>query len=138
VNDALSGALDAQIARETEHEPGERLPAEIRLGPEEDHGIAAGAGYLAVEEAVLRPLELARHSVLEGDLRPRGLEVVERLRLDLRELLRFPLLGEIAGAERCALPAVVPTAESGDENGPAKLRHERNVQLGHFQSLVSV
>jgi len=68
--------------------------------------VAAGAGYLAVEEAVLRPLELARHSVLEGDLRPRGLEVVERLRLDLGELLRFHCFA------RYPAPSVAPCPPS--------------------------
>ena len=117
--------------RETEHELRERLPAEVRLGAEQDDRVAAGAGDLRVEEPVLRPVELARHPVLERDVRTRRLEVVERLGVDLREPLAGPVLREIARRERRALPAVVPAAERRDENRPAQLRRERDVQLGH-------
>src|SRR5438477_5054353 len=119
-------SLDAELLRQAEHEPGERLPPQIRLGTEQDHRVTPGARNLRMEKTVLRPLETTRHPILERDLRPHRLEVVELLRLDLRELLRVPLLREVAGGESRALAAVVPPAKRGDEDRPAELRPERH------------
>jgi len=65
-----------------------------------------------MEEGVLRPLELARHPVLERDLWPRRLEVVERPSGSISAncsashcFARYP------APERCALSAVVPPRE---------------------------
>ena len=127
-----------EVARETEDELRERLPAQVRLGAEQDHGVPPGARDLGVEEPVLRPIELARQPVLEGDVRACRLEVVEVLGIDLREPLTRPLLREVARREGSALPAVVPAAERGDENRASQTRHERDVQLGHRPILRAV
>ena len=47
-------------------------------------------------ERVLRPFDRARLAVLERDERPRRLEVVEVLRVDVGEALRLPLAREVA------------------------------------------
>src|SRR3954453_3147478 len=57
-------------------------------------------------------------------MRPRGLKVEEPFGVDLCETLGLPGLGEVPACERGALAAVVPTAESRDQNrltqrGPA-------------------
>ena len=57
-------------------------------------------------------------------MRPGRLEIEEPLRLDLGETLGLPGLREVAAGERRTLAAVVPAAESGDQDrltqdGPA-------------------
>jgi len=67
-----------------------------------------------VVEDVLGPLDVPRLTVDERDVRAGGLEVEEVLRLDVREPVRLPDLGEVAARERGALAAVVPTAKGCD------------------------
>jgi hypothetical protein len=69
-----------------------------------------------VVEGVLGPVDPARASFDERNVRPRRLEVEEALRLDLGESLGLPGLGQIAPGEGGALPAVVPAAKGGDQN----------------------
>jgi hypothetical protein len=52
-----------------------------------------------VVEGVLGPVDAARAALNERDVRPRALEVEESLRLDLREPLGLPRLGEVAAGE---------------------------------------
>ena len=65
----------------------ERPPADVRLDPEQQHGVAIGARDRRVEEGVVGPVDLPRDAVDERDLRPGRLEVEEALRIDVREAL---------------------------------------------------
>jgi hypothetical protein len=68
-----------------------------------------------VVEGVLGPLDVTRLSLDERDVRSGRLEVEEVLRIDLREALRLPDLGEVPTGERGSLAAVVPPAKGGDQ-----------------------
>jgi hypothetical protein len=106
--------LDAELACKVDDHAGEGLPAQVRLDPEQQDGVAIEAGDRRVIEGVLRPFDVARLSVDERDVRPGRLEVEEVLRLDVCEPVCLPDLGEVAAGERSALPPVVPAAKSGD------------------------
>jgi len=67
-----------------------------------------------VVEGVLGPVDVPRLTIDERDVRTRRLEVEEVLRLDVREPVRLPGLGEVAARERGALAAVVPAAKRCD------------------------
>src|SRR2546428_134633 len=114
--------LDAEVAREIDDHAGDRAPAKVRLDPEQQHRVSLQSGDRRMVEGVLRPFDVPRLPVDERDVRPGCLEVVEVLRLDLREAFRLPRLGEVAAGEGCALPAVVPPAERGDQNRRAQAR----------------
>ena len=92
-------------------------------------------GHASVEECVLGPGELARLAVDERDLRARGLEVEELLRIDLGEARGIPGAGEIAGGESRSLAAVVPALEGDNEDGPAEFRLGDESERAHFDSL---
>src|SRR5207248_9822073 len=106
--------LDAEIARELDDQVGEGAPAEVRLDPEQQHRVLLDALDPGMVEGRLRPVDPPGQALLERDVRAGDLKVEEVLRVDLGELPRLPVLGEIAAGERCALPAVVPAAEGGD------------------------
>ena len=108
--------------RQVGDERAERPPAVVRLHSHEKHGVAIGTGNTGAVEGVLGPLDLSRPSVLERDVRTRRLEVHEELRVDVRELLRFPESGEIADGERCRLASVAPPAKRTDQDGPLEGR----------------
>ena len=124
--------LDLELLEEADDQLRERAPAEVRLDPEQQHDVAVEAGRARVVEDGRGPVDASRDPVLERDVRPRRLEVEEVLGLDLGEALRVPELREVAGGERGALAAVVPAAESGDQNRALELRTARDKELlGH-------
>jgi hypothetical protein len=106
--------LHSEILGQVGDLSGKRPPAGVRLDPQEEHGIALDSRDRRVVEDVLGPVDVPGDAVLEADVRPDGLEVVELLRIDVREALRAPALREEARRERGALRAVVPAAERGD------------------------
>ena len=132
--------LHAEVAREPDDELGERPPAVVRLDPEQDHGVALGAGDAGVEERVLGPLDVACQPFVERHRRTHGLEVHERLGVDVREPLRTPLTREVRGGDRRRLPAVVPATERRDEHGLAKRRAlgDPEILWGHGNSVTAV
>jgi hypothetical protein len=69
-----------------------------------------------VVEGVLGPFDVPCSPVDERDVRPGRLEVEKALRLDLCEAFGLPGLREVAACKRRTLAAVVPAAESGDQN----------------------
>src|SRR6266851_2070176 len=108
--------LDTELAGKVDDHVGEGLPAEVRLDPEEQYGVAIEIWDRRVVESIFRPVDVPRLAVDEGDVRAGRLEVEEVLRLDVGEAVRIPDLGEVAARERGALAAVVPTAKSSDQN----------------------
>jgi hypothetical protein len=108
--------LDTELAGKVDDHVGEGLPAEVRLDPEEQYGVAIEIRDRRVVEGIFRPVDVPRLTVDEGDVRAGRLEVEEVLRLDVGEAVRIPDLGEVAARERGALAAVVPTAKSSDQN----------------------
>ena len=109
--------LDPEIAREPDHELGERPPAVVRLDPQQDHSVAVGSGNRRVEERVLRPLDPAGQPLVERHRGPHGLEVDEPLRVDVREALPVPLLHQVAGRDGSRLAPVVPSPEGRHHHG---------------------
>ncbi len=73
-------------------------------------------------EGIVGPVDVARLSLDERDVRPRRLKVEEPFRLDLCEALSLPDFRKVAAREGGALSAVVPTAERRDQNGRAQVR----------------
>ena len=119
--------LDAEIAGEADDEVVECAPAVVRLDPDQDHGIAIGAGDRGDVKGVLGPLDLPRQPLVERDRRSRGLEVDESLRVDLGDAPRIPGAHERASGERRSLAAVVPAAECCDqERGGAETAARRS------------
>jgi hypothetical protein len=114
--------LDAEVAGDGNDLVREGAPAEVRLEPEHEHGVPLRLGDGRVVEGGLRPDDLASDPALESYVRAGRLEVEELLRIDVGETPCLPRLREEAGGERGALSAVVPTSESGDEDGPAQRR----------------
>jgi hypothetical protein len=114
--------LDAEVSGKADHLVGERAPAEIRLEPEHEHGVALRLGNGRVVERGLGPDDLARDPALERDVRAGCLEVEELLRIDVGETPCLPRLREEAGGERGTLRSVVPASKGGDEDGPAQRR----------------
>src|SRR5215210_2395701 len=112
--------LDAEVAGEGDDLLAERPPTRIRLDPEHEDGVAVRLRDGRVVEGRLRPVDSARHTLLEANLRPHRLEVEELLGIELGEAARVPALGEEAGGQRGALGTVVPAPEGGDENGAAE------------------
>jgi hypothetical protein len=121
--------LDTKLAREVDDHPGEGLPAQVRLDSQQKHGIALETRNACVVEGVLGPLNLPRAALDERDVRPRRLEVEEALRLDVGEPLGRPGLREVAAGKRSPLPAVVPTAECGDQDRLAQGRLGSNSEF---------
>jgi hypothetical protein len=115
---------------------GERAPPKVRLDPEQDDRVAAATGKRSVQKRVLGPLDLAREAVDERHERSRGLEVVEALRIDARELHRRPRPREIGAGERSALPTVVPAAECGDQHRALELRPLGDAELVSHQGIL--
>jgi hypothetical protein len=114
--------VDPELLDEADDQIRERAPAEVRLDAEEQDDVAVEPLRTPVVEDGRGPVDSPCQSFLERDVRPRRLEVEEVLRIDLRESLRVPELGEVAGCERCSLTAVVPAPESGDHERPLELR----------------
>ena len=128
--------LHAELAHEPDDEIGERLPAEIRLDPEQEHDVVVEPVRPSVVEGGLRPLDLPSHPALQRDVRAGRLEVEELLGIDVREPLRLPGLGEVARGQRGCLRAIVPAAECGDQNRARELRPLVDSKLaGHGFSL---
>src|SRR5205807_759085 len=128
--------LDAELSEEPDHELAERAPAEVRLDPEQEHRVAIESRRPPVIEDGRRPVDPPSQPFLERYVRPRRLEVEEVLRVDLREALRVPELGEEPGRERRALTPVVPAPESRDQDRAFESRAARNPELlGHARSL---
>jgi hypothetical protein len=131
--------LDAELPCKLDDHAGERLPAQVRLDPEQQDGVAIEAGDRCVVEGVLGPLDVTRLTVDQGDVRPGGLEIEEVLRLDIRKPLRFPDLGEITARKRRTLSTVVPAAKRGDQNRLAQARPVDYAEfIGDRRSLRSV
>ena len=80
-------------------------------------------------EGVLGPLDPARQPLVERHGRADGLEVDERLGVDVGEARRVPVLDEVAGGERRRLAAVVPAAERRDQHGAAQRRALGDAQV---------
>ena len=114
----------------------ERPPAKVRLDAEQQDHVAATAGQRRVQEGVLGPVDLPRLAVDEGDGRPRRLEVVEVLRLDLRKLLGRPRLREVGAGKRRALAAVVPAAKRGDQDGALEARARVDPELVRHRAIL--
>ena len=114
--------LDTELPSKIDDHAGEGLPAEVRLDSEQENGVAIEIRNRGVVEGILRPVDVSRLAVDEGDVRAGRLEVVEILGLDLGEAIRLPDLGEIAACKRRALTSVVPAAECGDQNRLAQVR----------------
>ena len=72
-------------------------------------------------------------------MRPRHLEVEERLRVDVGELLGPPGAGKEAACERCALSSVVPAAKRADHHRALELRPtlDSKLLLPHQPILLS-
>src|SRR5262249_61076749 len=101
-------------------------------GLEDEHRVGGQTLDTRVIEGVLGPVESPGQPFLEGDVRPRRLEVEEPLRVDVCEATGLPDLRQVAAGERRALAAVVPAAERGDENRPLQGRPARYTKLvGH-------
>ncbi len=79
--------LDLHRAHELEHRLAERAPAQLRLDAEQDRDVALEARERGVRDRVLRPVDAADEPVLEAHRRPRLLEVVELLGIDVAEAL---------------------------------------------------
>ena len=96
---------------------------QLRFGsiPSRRTASRSGAGERRVEEGRLGPVDAPRHAVDERHVRPRHLEVVELLRVDVGEALGGPGLREVAECERGALRPVVPAAEGGDQHRTLEL-----------------
>ena len=91
--------LDTELPSEVDDHAGECLPAEVRLDPEQQNGVAIEIRNRGVVEGILRPVDVSRLAVDEGDVRAGRLEVEEVLRLDVGEPVRVPDLGEVATRE---------------------------------------
>ena len=91
--------LDAELLDEAHDQLGEGAPAQVRLDAEEKDDVAVESLRAAVVEDRRGPVDPPRHPLLERDVRPRRLEVEKALRIDLREPLCVPQLGEVAGRE---------------------------------------
>ena len=91
-----------------------------RLDPDHEDRVAPGAGQLRVQKHVLGPVDPPGVAVDERDVRPRCLEVVELLGIDVAEALRRPGLREEARRERGPLRAVVPAAKRGHHDRAAR------------------
>ena len=127
--------VHADVPGQTDHEVGERAPAVVRLDADEDHRVAVGSGDRRVVEGVLGPLDPARQPLVERHRRSHRLEVHERLRVDVREARRVPLLDEVAGGHGCGLSAVVPAAKRRDHHGASQRRAfgKAQIRLGHLR-----
>jgi hypothetical protein len=112
--------LDAELLRQVRDLARERPPAGVRLDPEQEDRVALLSGDGGVVEDVLGPVDVPGDAVLEPDVRANGLEVVELLRVDVREALGAPALREEARGERGPLRAVVPATECCDEDRRAQ------------------
>ena len=124
--------VDLELLHEVDDQARERAPAQVRLDAEEQDDVTVEAIRTAVVEDGRGPVDPPREARLERDVRPGRLEVEEGLRVDLREALRVPELGEVAGGERGALAAVVPAPERGDHERPLELRAPCDTEfLGH-------
>ena len=132
--------VDADVPGETDHEVGERAPAVVGLDADEDHRVAVGSGDRRVVEGVLGPLDPARQPLVERHRRADRLEVHERLRVDVGEAHRVPLLDEVAGGHGCGLSAVVPAAKRRDHHGASQRRALGKAQIrsGHCRSVTTV
>jgi hypothetical protein len=91
--------LDTEVGRELRNEGRERPPADVRLDAEQQQRVAVGARNLGVVEGVVRPVDLPSDAFDERDVRPRGLEVEERLWVDVGEPRRLPGTREEAGCQ---------------------------------------
>ncbi len=132
--------VDADVPGEADHEVRERTPAVVGLDTDEDHRVAVGSGDRRVVEGVLGPLDPARKPFVERHRRTDGLEVHERLRVDVREAGRVPLLDEVAGGHGRGLSAVVPATKRRDQHGAPQRRAfgKAQIRLGHPRSVTTV
>ena len=62
--------LDPELAREADHQVGERAPAQVRLDPEQQHDVAVETVRARVVEDRLGPVDPAGQALLERDVRP--------------------------------------------------------------------
>jgi hypothetical protein len=123
--------LDVEVSSEVDDQLAEGQPAQARLDPQEEHGVAIRPRNPGVVEGVLRPLDPPRQPLVERDVRPVRLEVEKPLGIDVGEALRLPDPREVAARERRPRAAVVPAAEGGDQHRPVELRLPHHPQLAH-------
>src|SRR4029453_8701685 len=114
--------VDPELLHELDDQVRERAPAEVRLDAEKEDDVTVEPIRTTVVEDGRGPVDPPREPCLERDVGAGCLEVEKRLRIDLREALRVPELGEVTGGERGALAAVVPAPEGGDHERPLELR----------------
>ena len=69
-------------------------------------------------------------------MRAGRLEVEEKLRIDLRELLRTPGAGEEAACERRTLAAVVPAPKGAHERRALQVRAPLDAELVAHRSIL--
>ena len=107
--------------RDLDDQLGERPPLQARFRPDKQDHVLLRVFGTGRPELVRRPSDLASQTIVQLNLGTDGLEVVELLWVDRRELLRLPTRPMMRGREGGRVPRVVPTAERGDENGVAQL-----------------
>ena len=113
--------------RQLEHGVAVRPPPQVRLGSDAHDEIAREIGRLGDRELRDRPdhLPLRLGAGLEAHVRAGQPEVVELLRVDLRELLPGERCGQVARRRRRRLRRVVPAGERQQHDGPAEGRGHR-------------
>src|SRR5262249_13885424 len=115
--------LHAKRFREVDQVRAEGTPAQRGLDALNEHKIAGGSRRASLEDLDGGPHDLARAALAEPDAGTVGLEVVELLRVDLREAGGSERGGEERGCAGGGVSSVVPAPEGAHHRwGPEAIR----------------